>query len=123
MTLRGPNNQIVKHKSLKKLSEITGLSYNSMCSLSVGRRFRLNGWVRTTGKHKKKAERLFETHTLVNLETGEEVYIWKCVRKFAKERELMPQGLSALINGQRHSYKNWVTKSTYNILYRQTADN
>lgn len=94
-----------------------------MCSLSVGRRFRLNGWVRTTGKHKKKAERLFETHTLVNLETGEEVYIWKCVARFAKERELMPQGLSALINGQRHSYKNWVTKSTYNILYRQTADN
>lgn len=117
MTLIGPNNEVVKNKSLKKLSSITGLSYASIASLSAGRRFNLNGWIRISGRDKKKAKEFIARHTLINLKTNERVFVWINLKSFAKERELSYLRLHRLIEGSRTMYKDWITKKTFDLLY------
>ena len=122
MTLVGPDNKIIKHSNLKRLSDLTGLSYSSIASLSVGRRFNLNGWVRISGKNKKKAKNFIDTHTLINLKTNERVFVWVNLKEFAKNNELSYLCLHRLIHGERSMYKNWVTKKTFDLLYNNLPE-
>lgn len=117
MTLIGPNNQCIKHKNLKKISSLTGLSYDSVASLSTGRRFNLNGWIRVSGKNKKKAMEFIDSHTLINIMTNAQAFVWSNLKDFATKNELSYLCILRLINGKRTIYKNWITKKTFKLLY------
>lgn len=106
------NGELIKTRTIKEFSERYSMSYSLAKSLHCGLRVRIGGFCSTSPKPKaRKYRRRFLTK-LVNTKTAEECILGPSVKKFAVDHGLSLQGLSELVNGRVHIYRNWVLKKT-----------
>jgi len=104
--------EVIKTRTIKEFSEKYSMSYSMAKSLHCGSRVRIRGFCSTSPKAKARKYRKRFLTKLVNTKTGEECILGPSVKKFASERALSLQGLSELINGRVHIYRDWVLKKT-----------
>ena len=122
MILISPELKRIKVKNRRIFAKEYGLSYNSICSLVTGRRIGIKGWLSNHRKNRKRVKSLIKRYTLVNLRTGDQVYVWPGVKQFAEKEGLSYLVLNRLISGVIPKYKDWIRKDTYDLLYTNILD-
>ena len=112
-----PQNQLVKTKTLKEFTTLSGMKMNCARSLSCGRRSRNHGWLSTHRKARRQRDRFFTV--LVNTVTGESMMVGDSIKARAKEHGLAHNALVQLVNGHRFIYRHWVLDKTLQIVDRR----
>jgi len=103
---------VIKTRTIKEFSERYSMSYSLAKSLHCGLRVRIGGFCSTSKNAKARKYRKRFLTKLVNTKTGEECILGASVKNFAADHGLSLQGLSELINGHVHIYRDWVLKKT-----------
>lgn len=112
--------EVIRTRTVKEFSAISGMSYSMAKSLACGYRARLKGFCSTSPKVKKHRERF--TTVLVNTRTGARSILGPSVKKFATDHHLSLQGLSELINGRVQMYRHWALERTLEAAHLHTPD-
>ncbi len=112
VTLISPENKVVKIKNLKTFAAEHGLSYNSLRSLSCKRKKMIKGW-------KSSDYKVDEKYIVVNTRTHESFNIYKKYRQFAAQNNIWHASIGCVIRGSRVRCGPFVSKATYDLVYRQ----
>ena len=112
--------QVIKTKTIKEFSEISGLSPQMSRVLACGTRGRVRGWCSTARRAKRQRDRF--TLVLTNTFTGASKILGPSVKKFAKEHHLCLNELSRLVNGRSRMYRGWILQKTLDAINGNPAD-
>jgi len=111
-----PTGEVVKTKTLREFTTLSGMKMNCARSLSCGRRSRNHGWFSTHPKTRRQRDRFFTV--LVNTVTGEKMTVGDSIKSRAKEHGLGHNALVQLVNGHRFIFRHWMLEKTLKIVDR-----
>lgn len=93
------------------------MSVDSLYSLSIGRRYCLNGW-KSLNSPKKEAIEKWQNTEIINLKTKQVCKLGRSLVKLCKELNIsQPRSMSYLVTKDYIHLQDWVLMETYNILY------
>lgn len=78
----------------------------------------IKGWLSCHSKMKKRVKDTLDHFTLHNIETEEMAFTWHRTNTFKDETGLRTTQIANIRRGERHIIKKWITKKTYDLLYR-----
>ena len=111
---------VLKTRTIKEFSEISGFSPQMSRVLACGTRGRIRGWCSTARRAKRQRDRF--TLVLTNTITGASKILGSSVKKFAKDHGLCLNELSRLVNGRSRMYRGWILQKTLDAISGNPAD-
>lgn len=115
-----PTGEVIKTKTVRQFSILTGLRYSNCKTLACGVRSTMSGFCSTHPRAARRRKRF--TTVLFNTKTGATRVIGSSVKKCAEELGLCLSELSKLVNRRQIAYRGWVLLDTWQAAHADVAD-